>query len=215
MNKQNKARLLRGISALVLFVLFTLAVTEVDVRPIGPRGSRVGFGTINGVVHKAIGVNMALYTLTDWLGLVPMACMLAFAALGLYQWIRRGCINRVDRSLLFLGGHYLMVLLLYLFFEETVINCRPVLIDGYLEASYPSSTTLLVLSTMPTVSMQLRLRIKRPGLYRAACICIRVFTLFMVLGRLFSGVHWLTDIFAGVLLSFGMVSIYGALAEQT
>lgn len=34
------------------------------------------------------------------------------------------------------------------------VNYRPVLIEGRLEASYPSSTTLLVVSVMPTLMFQ-------------------------------------------------------------
>ena len=89
-----------------------------------------------------------------------------------------------------------------------VINYRPVLIEGYLEASYPSSTTLLVLCMMPTAKMQLDGRIKNPAVRKIVGLAIVVFTVFMVVGRLVSGVHWITDIAGGVLLSAGLVMLY-------
>jgi undecaprenyl-diphosphatase len=96
-------------------------------------------------------------------------------------------------------------------FEFVVVNRRPVLIDGYLEASYPSSTTMLVACVMPTALMQLHARIQNKTLRRVIDVVIILFTAFMVLGRLISGVHWLSDIIGGLLLSAGLVaSYYGA-----
>ena len=100
------------------------------------------------------------------------------------------------------------VLLQYLFFEYFVVNYRPVLINGYLEASYPSSTTMLVMCVMPTAVMQLSRRMKSRKYAKAAARLISVFTVFMVIGRLVSGVHWATDIIGGAILSVGLVWVY-------
>ena len=196
------------------FALWTAAVCHLDVRPIGPRHSSVGFAALNGFVHQLTGVHMGLYTLTDWLGLIPLAFMLGFAILGLIQLIRRKRLCRVDRSLLVLGGFYLLVIAAYLFFESFVINYRPVLIEGYLEASYPSSTTLLVLCVIPTAGMQLNARIRHPQVRRVVLSVMTVFMICMVVGRLLSGVHWLTDIIGGILLSAGLVMAYAAAANS-
>ena len=196
------------------FVLWTTAISLIDVQPIGPQGSTVGFATLNGFVHNLTGVHMTLYTITDWLGLVPVVFGFDFAMLGLVQWIKRKSILKVDRSILILGGFYIVTLAAYLFFESYVVNYRPVLIEGYLEASYPSSTTLLVLCVMPTAMMQLRDRIKQPILRKCVSIAIAAFIAFMVIGRLLSGVHWLTDILGGVLLSAGLVMLYDSLTDN-
>ena len=193
---------------LAAFILWTLAVSLVDVQAIGPRDSAVGFATINGWFHDLAGVDMTLYHITDWLGLVPVAFGFGFAILGFVQWIRRKSLFKVDRSILVLGGFYIVTLAAYLFFEDFVINYRPVLIAGFLEASYPSSTTLLVLCVMPTAAMQLRQRIKNRPFRWAVSATITAFTVFMVAGRLLSGVHWLTDIVGGALLSAGLVKLY-------
>jgi undecaprenyl-diphosphatase len=197
-----------SIGILGAFVLWTIAISKLDVQPIGPRGSMVGFATLNGMVHRFTGVDMQLYTITDWLGLVPVAFGLGFALLGLAQWIKRKSILKVDRSILVLGAFYVVTLAAYLFFESYVINYRPVLIAGYLEASYPSSTTLLVLCVMPTAMMQLRGRIGNHIFRKLVTVAITAFIVFMVAARLASGVHWLTDIIGGILLSAGLVMIY-------
>ena len=193
---------------LAAFALWTIAISLIDVQAIGPQGSTVGFATLNSMVHKLTGVHMQLYTITDWLGLVPVAFIFGFALLGLIQWIKRKHILKVDGSILVLGGFYMVVMAAYLFFERFVINYRPVLIEGFLEASYPSSTTLLVMCVMPTAMMQLCARIKNRILKRCVAVAIAAFIVFMVVGRLVSGVHWLTDIIGGALLSAGLVMMY-------
>lgn len=195
---------------LAAFALFTAAVRLIDVRPIGPQGSAVGFASLNGAFHRLTGVHMELYVITDWLSLVPLALMLGFALLGLAQWIRRRSLLKVDRSILALGGFYVIVLAAYVLFEVFVVNCRPVLIDGRLEASYPSSTTMLVLCVMSTAMMQLKGRIRDSAFRRRVLTAMAVFAVFMVAARLLSGVHWLTDIVGGALLSAGLVALYAA-----
>ena len=200
-----------ALGLLAAFALWTMAIRLIDVQAIGPQGSTVGFAALNSMVHRLTGVHMQLYSITDWLGLVPVSFGFGFAALGLTQWIKRKSVLKVDRSILILGAFYIVTLAAYLFFESYVINYRPVLIAGSLEASYPSSTTLLVLCVMPTAMMQLRGRIKNHALRKAVTVAIAAFIVFMVAGRLVSGVHWLTDIIGGILLSAGLVMIYDSL----
>lgn len=211
---QNKKRLYAAAVLLAAFALWTVAVRALDVGAIGPCGSTVGFATLNQFFHGLTGVQMTLYTVTDWLGLVPIGVAMGFATLGLAQWVRRKKLSRVDHSLFVLGGFYLVVVAVFLLFEVMVVNCRPVLIDGVLEASYPSSTTLLVTCVMPTAAMQLRDRIKSAWVRRCVTLVIAAFVAFMVIGRLLSGVHWLTDIIGGALLSAGLVMLYAFLSKD-
>ena len=204
-----KRKKLYAASALIAaFILWTAVVSFIDVQAIGPQGSRVGLSAVNGWFHGLTGVHMTLYTVTDWLGLVPVAVVMAFAMLGLIQWFKRKQLFLVDRSILILGGFYVIVMGAYVLFEELVINYRPVLIGGYLESSYPSSTTLLVLCVMPTAMLQLCSRIRIKWLRAAVLAAIAAFMVFMVIGRAVSGVHWLSDIIGGGLLSAGLVLLY-------
>ena len=197
-----------AICILLTFSLWTAAIQWIDVQDIGPQESSVGFATINHFVHNLTGVHMELYTITDWLGLVPLAFVMGFGILGLAQWIKRKHLLKVDYSILVLGGYYIVVMAVYALFEVLIINYRPVLINGFLEASYPSSTTMLVMCVMPTAIMQLNTRIKNNVLKQCITFTITVFIVFMILGRLLSGVHWFTDIVGGALLSIGLVSLY-------
>lgn len=201
-------KLLLAVCLLVAFALWTTALSRIDVQAIGPQDSSVGFAAVNQFVHALTGVHWFLYVLTDWLSLIPVGFLAGFALLGLVQWIRRKSLWKVDRSILALGGFYLVVAAVFLFFETVVINYRPVLIAGVLEASYPSSTTMLVLCVMPTAAMQLRSRIRNSAVRGQITAAIVVFTVFMVFARLISGVHWFTDIVGGTLVSAGLVLLY-------
>lgn len=211
--KRIRKSFIASMCLLTAFVLWTVAICFVDVRAIGPQGSSVGFAGINGFVHTLTGVHFSLYNITDWLGLVPIFVCMGFGVLGLVQWIKRKSICKVDHDILILGGFYIITIAAYLLFESVVINYRPVLINGYLEASYPSSTTMLVMCVMPTAIMQLGSRIKNNVLRNIVAVTIIVFVAFMVIGRLISGVHWFTDIVGGALLSAGLVMMYDAVSN--
>lgn len=200
-----------GLGLLVLFIIWTVALQFVDVGAIGPQGSSVGFASLNKMIHNVTGVHMSLYTITDWLGIVPICFIIGFGISGLCEWIKRKNLFKVDYGILILGGFYIVVMALYIFFEMFVVNYRPILINGNLEASYPSSTTMLVMCVMPTAIMQFNTRIKNNGFKKCVNIMITVFTVFMVTGRLISGVHWFSDIIGGALLSAGVVLLYRAI----
>ena len=213
MKKQRKNFVITG-GLFLLFILWTMAICYVDVQMIGPRDSAVGFATFNEFCHNLTGTHMLIYVITDWLGLLPVSVVLGFAILGLVQLIKRKNLFKVDYDILILGGFYIIVFTTYILFEVFAINYRPVLINGYLEASYPSSTTLLVMCVMPTAIIQMNKRIHNEKVRKVVKYAILVFTSLMVIGRLISGVHWFTDIIGGVLLSTSLVMFYNSINKS-
>ena len=210
MNKSKKKSLLMGIISLAMFAVWTVLILTVDVQPLGQNGTSIGFATFNCWFHHFTGVNMAIYTITDWMGLVPVVICLVFAGIGLVQLIKRRSIFRVDADIMILGVYFVIVFLAYAIFEIIPINYRPILIEGRMEASYPSSTTLLVLSVMPALVEQIKRRLSGIRVKQIITIAAIAFSVFMVTGRLISGVHWFTDIVGGELLSVGLYMLYKA-----
>lgn len=200
---------------MVLFVILTGAVLVVDVQSIGPDGSSVGLASVNRYFAEHIGVNLIWYHITDWLGIIAICFALGFAFLGLIQFIIRKSIKKVDRQIIALGVFYVLVISIYILFEHMIVNYRPILMNGALEASYPSSHTILVLCIMSTaiimfdylLSGQKYLRI----FLNVTAVLIMVVTVF---GRLISGVHWFTDIIAGMILSAGLVLLFYAVVRR-
>lgn len=213
MKDHRKRDLLSGITLLTAFALWTVLIRHVDVQSAGPNGTEVGFAAFNVWFHQMTGVHMLMYTITDWLGLVPIIICICFGGLGFAQLVKRRSLLRVDPDLLLLGVYYVLVILGYLLFEMAPINYRPILIGGRQEASYPSSTTLLVLCVMPTLKFQTDRRVADPMLKKTITLFVVVFSAFMVIGRLVSGVHWATDNIGSVFLSSGLFLIYRFTAE--
>ena len=210
MKKNEKKSLLIGSIFIAMFAVWTVLILTVDVQPLGQNGTSIGFATFNCWFHHFTGVNMVIYTITDWMGLVPVAICLSFAGIGLVQLIKRRSLFRVDADIMILGVYFVIVFLAYAIFEMIPINYRPILIEGKMEASYPSSTTLLVLSVMPALIEQIQRRLSGITAKRIIKIVEIAFSAFMVIGRLVSGVHWFTDIVGGVLLSAGVFMLYKA-----
>ncbi|MGN0352909.1 MAG: phosphatase PAP2 family protein [Roseburia sp.] len=194
----------------VLFILFTIVVANVDVQAIGPEGSEVGLATVNQAVFQSIGVHPVWETITDWFGYLAIIIAGFFAILGLAQFVKEKSLFRVDQDILLLGLFYVLVVVAYVFFEVVVVNCRPVILDVKegLEASYPSSHTMLVVCIMSTAMMQFGSRIK-PKTWRTFLeILSGIIIVVTVVGRLVSGVHWFTDIVGGLLLSATLIMLY-------
>ena len=215
MKKNGINTLITGVLMLILFAVWTVLIQTVDVQAVGQNGTDIGFAGLNVWFHKMTGVHMWVYTVTDWLGLVPIFICIIFGAVGLVQLIKRRSLLKVDKDIILLGIYYILVIFGYLIFEMIPINYRPILIEGRMEASYPSSTTLLVMSVMPTLAFQMQRRVRntkvRYGLYAFTVL----FTAFMVVGRSVAGVHWLTDIAGSVLLSTGLYLIYQGTVQLT
>jgi len=208
MNKKSFALLTIGTICLIAFTVWTLLVMFMDVKPLGVDNTNIGLSTFNLWVFNSLGTNMIFYVVTDWLGLVPIAICICFGVVGLVELIKRKSLFKVDKDIILLGIYYVFVIFLYLLFEMIVINYRPILIDGYKESSYPSSTTLLVLSVMPTLSFETNRRLKNKWVRLAINLFSVSFSLFMVIGRLISGVHWISDIIGSIILSSGLFIMY-------
>ena len=208
MKERSKKLLFTGILLIVVFAIWTLLIQVVDVQPIGQNGTNIGFATFNIWFHELTGVHMTIYTITDWIGLIPIFVCMIFGGIGLGQWIKRKSLLKVDRDILFLGIYYVIVIFGYLIFEMIPINYRPILIEGVMEASYPSSTTLLVLSVMPTLTFQMNRRMKNMTVCKMLSMLTILFSSFMVVGRWICGVHWFTDIIGSIILSTGLFCVY-------
>ena len=214
MKKNGIKRFCPGILLLALFLLWTVAVKTVDVKQAGETATLVGFATLNSRFHSLTGVHMWIYELTDLLSVIPLGVCALFGLLGALQLIRRRSLREVDRDILLLGIYYVVVIGAFFLFEVFPVNFRPIFIEGKLEASYPSSTTLLVLSVMPTLPFQIDRRCGKAGLKWAVRILTALFSAFMVIGRLVCGVHWLTDIVGGLILSVGLFLLYRAAVRR-
>ena len=207
MRRRSRSLLITGCVLLTAFVLLTILVKFVDVKAIGPQHSEVGFAALNGWWHELVGYKKGWHVITDILGYLSILVAFFFAVVGALQLIRGRSLRAVDPDILCLGGLYAAAILFYLFFEICVINYRPLILDEGLEASYPSSHTMVAIVIFLSASWEAarRLRGEIGRILRYVFIFLTVITVF---GRLLSGVHWFTDILGGTLLGVGLFCLF-------
>lgn len=220
MRKSTKLYITSG-AFFLAFVVFTLLVAKCDVETVNvlnvltgdnSETTAIGFATINTAVADLIGVHMVWYKITDILGYLALLVVAFFGLLGILQLVQRKSIAKVDKDIIALGGFYVVVLAFYVIFEKVTINMRPVIVDleEGLEASYPSSHTMLAVCVFTTAIFQFNSRIKSDAVAKVIDIVCAVLLVVTVIGRLISGVHWFTDIMGGLLLSASLIICYCA-----
>lgn len=213
---KRKRKILTASVSGLLFAVLIILVRFVDVQAFGPEGTRIGLSHLNRLVFEQLGVHMLWYEITDWLGIAAIGTALLFAMVGLAQWVKRRSILKVDKEILALGGLYLIVIGLYVLFELSIVNYRPIIMPGstHPEASFPSSHTMLVCVIMGSAMLLLRKYVKRNALCSALRVLCTAIIGITVIGRLISGVHWFTDILGGILISVMLLNLYAAILER-
>ena len=210
-----KKNIITSITMIILAVIYTILVKIIDVAPIGPNNSEVGFSKINGFFHNLLGSNMTIYKITEILGIIPLLMAGIYAIIGLVELIKRKSLTKVDYEIYALAGLYVVVLGLYVFFEKCIINYRPILIDGILEASYPSSHTLMALCICGS-SIIVNKRIFHKKIFNLENKLSIFLMITIILGRFISGVHWFSDIIGAIFISLALLSsFYTAISSFT
>jgi undecaprenyl-diphosphatase len=205
--KKNKIFYVSIISFIVALIYIVLLKT-VDVQSIGPKNSSVGFAHFNNWFLQTIGTNDTCYKITKYLGLLPFLLVGYYGFVGLKQLLNKKDINKVDKKLLLLGIFYILVGATYIFFEKVIINYRPVLMDGELEASFPSSHTMLAICVCASSLLISKYYIKNENIRKIIDILTWIVMIILVVGRALSGVHWITDIIGGILVSAFLISLF-------
>lgn len=205
-------RIITAIISGALFAGLIYLLKNYDVAAIGPSNTSVGCSSINKVVHDLTGVNMLWYNITDYIGYFVLCICAFFGLIGLIQLIRRKSLLKVDRTIICLGVLYIVVIGLYLLFEKVIINYRPIIMPGETapEASFPSSHTMLIITVMASTSLVIGQYVKNKSARSLLSFICYLIIFVTVLGRLYCGVHWFTDIIGGVLLSITVYELFSA-----
>ncbi|MCI5713574.1 MAG: phosphatase PAP2 family protein [Lachnospiraceae bacterium] len=210
MNKKSKKNFMIAGGLLFVFILFTVAVMKVDVAAIGPKDSLVGLSKINDFMFKKLGTHPIWDMITEVLLVTAFLIVLLFGVIGIKQLIERKSLWKVEHGILLLAVFYVFLAAFYELFEVVVVNYRPILEDGELAASFPSSHTMLICSIVGSAMVLFDRMLTNKVVRNVVEIIGGIILILAVMGRLLAGVHWFTDILGGVLLSAALVMFYDA-----
>lgn len=210
MNKVSKKFLFLSVFLFAIFAVYTVLIKTIDVG-IAENTAEIGFSSVNFAVADVFTFNEFWYTLSEYLGYISLGVCVAFALVGLFQLIKVKSIKSVNKDIWVLAGFYVVVIGFYALFEVLEVNYRPVILDEGLEASYPSSHTVLAVCVLASAVIEfekyfLQKKVLK-NVLQASCIVLAALT---VVARMLSGVHWITDIVGGLLLSAALVSGFAA-----
>lgn len=191
---------------IVFAIIFTILVKIIDVNKVGVNETDIGFSTINKFIFETIGVNMIWYDITNYLGIISICIVGVYALIGLIEFIKRKSIYKVDKEIIILGFFYIILIFIYFLFEKIIINYRPILINNLLEASYPSSHTLMTIFVCGSSVIVNKQILKNKS--KLINLCLLIIAIITVIGRLLSGVHWFTDIVGGILISSSLLMTF-------
>ena len=214
MNKKNKSKnnlkenIISSVVSTILSVIYIIIVKNMDVRAIGPNNSSVGLSSINSFFKELLGNNMTIYKITEIFGLIALLVAAIYGIIGLLQLVKRKSIKKVDKKIIALGILYVLVGIVYVLFEKVVINYRPVIIEGELEASFPSSHTMMAICICVSAIIMNKSYIKNKQYLKIANIALLALMLIIVVGRFISGVHWFSDIIGGIIISVTLLNYY-------
>ena len=194
-----------GLMVLVA-ILFTIAVDKIDTALV--LGKEIGFSNVNIAVHQMLGTSDTFDLLSDITMIVSALLMGGLVFIGTYQLISGKGFKAVDKEILIAGAVLVLMSITYLFFEKVVINFRPVLEDGFLEASYPSTHVLLTTVINIVAIDYIVTKIKNKKIMLPSVITVAVITVVGFGARVLSGMHWITDIVGALLIASCLVMIY-------
>ena len=190
-----------GIIGLVnLFFVFLLKVANVKLT--GTYNTSIGLGSINLKLRDLIGTSKAFDIISTIILVIAFLIVAAEIALAIYELVKRKDIEKLDNEIWALSVTYAALAFIFAVFNYAlIINVRPVVIDGKLESSYPSTHVLVSLTVFLTGITMTSYLVKDKKLKLGIDIALIALSVLVVITRMLSGKHWFTDIIGGILAS--------------
>lgn len=199
-----------AVISFALFLILTVLLLKVDVTSGGIYGSNIGLSVINIPFRDAVGSNKLFYNISKVAGIVGLAACVFVCLMMALRVLRKKSLKVLRRRDIALLALYFETAVFYVIFDKIVINYRPMLKWGETEpeSSFPSTHALMAVVIFTSLSYVAADYIKNKlTLKIVQGLCV-FFALTIIFGRALSGVHWLTDIFGGIIFGVGLVCTY-------
>lgn len=206
MNKEKRNYYIT-LAIFIVFIIFTIGVMNIDVMAIGPKDGKVGFSTINKKVFEIFGQNDKWDQVSDKLLSISVFVELGFILITIFQIIKRKSLFKIDYDISIFFILYIIFALINVFFDYIAINNRPIIEDGKVEASYPSTHTFMTVFMLGFLMIEIWCRIKNKAIKNIIYTICVIIMIAMPILRVIAGRHWLTDVIGGVILGLFAVML--------
>lgn len=195
-----------GLSFLGLFLLLIILL-QFDKNIITISGKEVGLSHINDLIdYKS---NKKLDIISDILLYTSFIVAIAGVVIGLYQLITRKSLFKVDSFIIIFGIFLVAAVILWILFDYVIkINYRPLNPN---EGSFPSTHVLLTVFLTNVGGLMLAKYCKNTTLIIVAYVVSLLFIILVVLFRILSGMHYITDVFGGLFLGFSLSYLFNGI----
>jgi len=211
---RKKKNLTVAISLGILFVALTLSLLFIDVKVINETDKEIGLAFINKLSNN-VSYNEFLDKISDIFMILSIGFILFLAIKGLVQLVKRKNILKVDKEILVFGGVVVLMAVLWITFDRLfIINYRPILIDGELEASYPSTHIMIVTFTMLSSIDLLIKYIQNKKIRYTSSVTVWLCIGLTIVLRFASGMHWISDCLGGFILGAILYYVYFYIKEK-
>ena len=151
--------------------------------------------------------------ITDIILVASIAVLGVFAVLGLYQWIKRKSLKKVDKPLLVMLVPLAFMAATYIIFDKfLILNTRP---NGSGEPSFPSTHTMVVATIFLLTAIILPNYIKSKTTRVIMDIVMLLFIALVSVGRVLANMHWVSDVVGGLIFAAIFAAIYYLILRRT
>jgi len=184
-----------GLSFLFIFIL-TIILLNFDKAVIATNGYEVGMSHVNNLVKYeykswADKISDVLFYLTF---IVPLLAV----ALGIYQLVKEKSLKKVDLVIIIFGVFLILAIIVWLLFDHAIkINIRP---THEIKGSFPSTHVFLTTFFVLTCHGYLCYKYDNKLIKYLSLIIAIVIIIIMTIFRVIAGVHYITDVFGGVVI---------------
>lgn len=151
--------------------------------------------------------------ITDVIVASAIAVVVVFACLGLYQWVSRKSLKKVDPQLLWMPLPLAIMAVVYFIFEKLIVlNVRP---NGSGEPSFPSTHVMITATVFFITMLIIPKYVKQKSLRIILEVIMVIMIILICIGRVLANMHWPIDVVGGVGFAFIFAEIYYLALKKT
>lgn len=179
----------------LILLIFTILVSFVDVKIFNVTNTKIGLYSLNKIfLVNSINSNY-INIISNGIFLICLLVIILMLLLITFEYFKTKKINKNNLNFFI---HFLIMVLIWIIFDKIlIINYRPILINGNIEGSYPSTHVMVSTFVLLFLSDQLKKIFKNDKIFYIISIGLII---IQSISRILLTMHWFTDIIGGLLI---------------